>query len=142
MIIQQISVFLENRAGQLLDVTTALAENQIDMQAINIAETADYGIARLIVDNPRKAAEALSERGYVLRATPEKGFILRLTPVVQAAVPDRPGGLNELLAAVAEAGIDIEYMYSAFHGQKNGLAYMVFRVEDTQRLDKVLQGLA
>ncbi len=132
MIIQQISVFLENRAGQLLDVTTALAENQIDMQAINIAETADYGIARLIVDTPKKAMESLQE----------KGFILRLTPVVQAAVPDRPGGLNELLAAVAEAGIDIEYMYSAFHGQKNGLAYMVFRVEDTQRLDKVLQGLA
>ena len=132
MIIHQISVFLENRAGQLLDVTTALAENQIDMQAINIAETADYGIARLIVDTPKKAMEILQE----------KGFILRLTPVVQAAVPDRPGGLNELLAAVAEAGIDIEYMYSAFHGQKNGLAYMVFRVEDTQRLDKVLQGLA
>ena len=132
MIIQQISVFLENRAGQLLDVTTALAENQIDMQAINIAETADYGIARLIVDTPKKAMEILQK----------KGFILRLTPVVQAAVPDRPGGLNELLAAVAEAGIDIEYMYSAFHGQKNGLAYMVFRVEDTQRLDKVLQGLA
>ena len=132
MIIQQISVFLENRAGQLLDVTTALAENQIDMQAINIAETADYGIARLIVDTPKKAMEILQE----------KGFILRLTPVVQAAVPDRPAGLNQLLAAVAEAGIDIEYMYSAFHGQKNGLAYMVFRVEDTQRLDKVLQGLA
>ena len=132
MIIQQISVFLENRAGQLLDVTTALAENQIDMQAINIAETADYGIARLIVDSPKKAMKILQE----------KGFILRLTPVVQATVPDRPGGLNELLAAVSEAGIDIEYMYSAFQGQKNGLAYMVFRVEDTQRLDKVLQELS
>lgn len=131
MIIQQISVFLENRAGQLLDVTKALAENQIDMQAINIAETADYGIARLIVDTPKRALKILQE----------KGFILRLTPVVQATVPDRPGGLNELLAAVSEAGIDIEYMYSAFQGQKNGLAYMVFRVEDTERLDKVLQGL-
>lgn len=131
MTIQQISVFLENRAGQLLDVTKALAENQIDMQAINIAETADYGIARLIVDTPKKAMKILQE----------KGFILRLTPVVQATVPDRPGGLNELLTAVAEAGIDIEYMYSAFQGQKNGLAYMVFRVEDTEHLDKVLQGL-
>ena len=132
MIIQQISVFLENRAGQLLDVTTALAENQIDMQAINIAETADYGIARLIVDNPRKAAEALSERGYVLRAT----------PVVQAPVPDRPGGLSELLRAVAAADIDIEYMYSAFMGQRNGLAYMIFRVEDSSRLDGVLAKLS
>ena len=132
MIIQQISVFLENRAGQLLDVTTALAENQIDMQAINIAETADYGIARLIVNTPKKAMTVLHE----------KGFILRLTPVVQATVPDRPGGLNVLLEAVAKAGIDIEYMYSAFQGQNNGLAYMVFRVEDPESLDKVLQKLS
>ena len=102
------------------------------MQAINIAETADYGIARLIVDNPRKAAEALSERGYVLRAT----------PVVQAPVPDRPGGLSELLRAVAAADIDIEYMYSAFMGQRNGLAYMIFRVEDSSRLDGVLAKLS
>ena len=132
MIIQQISVFLENRAGQLLDVTKALADNQIDMQAINIAETADYGIARLIVDSPKKAMKILQE----------KGFILRLTPVVQATVPDRPGGLNVLLEAVAKAGIDIEYMYSAFQGQNNGLAYMVFRVEDPESLDKVLQKLS
>lgn len=132
MIIQQISVFLENRAGQLLDVTKALADNQIDMQAINIAETADYGIARLIVNTPKKAMTVLHE----------KGFILRLTPVVQATVPDRPGGLNVLLEAVARAGIDIEYMYSAFQGQNNGLAYMVFRVEDPESLDKVLQKLS
>ena len=132
MIIQQISVFLENRTGQLLDVTKALADNQIDMQAINIAETADYGIARLIVNTPKKAMTVLHE----------KGFILRLTPVVQATVPDRPGGLNVLLEAVAKAGIDIEYMYSAFQGQNNGLAYMVFRVEDPESLDKVLQKLS
>ena len=132
MIIQQISVFLENRAGQLLDVTKALADNQIDMQAINIAETADYGIARLIVNTPKKAMTVLHE----------KGFILRLTPVAQATVPDRPGGLNVLLEAVAKAGIDIEYMYSAFQGQNNGLAYMVFRVEDPESLDKVLQKLS
>ena len=131
MIIQQISVFLENRAGQLLDVTKALADNQIDMQAINIAETADYGIARLIVNTPKKAMTVLHE----------KGFILRLTPVVQATVPDRPGGLNVLLEAVAKAGIDIEYMYSAFQGQNNGLAYMVFRVADPEQLDGVLAGL-
>ena len=131
MIIQQISVFLENRAGQLLDVANILAEHQIDMLAINIAETADYGIARLIVDNPRKAAEVLSERDYVLRTT----------PVVETPVPDRPGGLSELLRAVAEADIDIEYMYSAFMGRQNGLAYMIFRVEDIDRLNAVLTKL-
>ena len=132
MIIQQISVFLENRAGQLLDVTRVLAENEIDMQAINIAETADYGIARLIVATAQRA----------MRILQEKGFILRLTPVVEATVPDRPGGLNELLSAVAEAGIDIEYMYSAFQGQRNGLAYMVFRVGDAERLEDVLKNIS
>ncbi len=132
MIIQQISVFLENRAGQLLEVTGILAEQHIDMHAINIAETADYGIARLIVDSPKRAAAALSERGYVLR----------VTPVVQAPVPDRPGGLSELLSAVAAADIDIEYMYSAFAGQKNGLAYMIFRVEDIDKLNAALDKLS
>lgn len=129
MTIQQLSVFLENRAGQLCEITELLAQSGIDMHAINIAETADYGIARLIVDNPRRAAELLSERGYVLRAT----------PVVQTPVPNRPGGLNELLRAVAEAGIDIEYMYSAFMGQMNGLAYMILRVEDIEKLNAVLE---
>jgi len=65
-----------------------------------------------------------------------------LTPVVEATVPDRPGGLNELLSAVAEAGIDIEYMYSAFQGQRNGLAYMVFRVGDAERLEDVLKNIS
>ena len=130
MTLQQLSVFLENRAGQLCEVTELLAENHVDMQALNIAETADYGVLRLIVDAPQKAMELLRERG----------FIVRETPVVQAPVPDKPGGLNYVLRGIADAGIDIEYMYSVL-GQKNGLAYMVFRVEDTERLSKVLAGL-
>ena len=130
MTIQQLSVFLENRAGQLCEVTELLAQNDVDMQALNIAETADYGVLRLIVDAPQKAEALLREHGFVVRET----------PVVQAPVPDRPGGLNVVLRAIADAGIDIEYMYSVL-GQKNGLAYMVFRVNDSEKLDDVLRSL-
>ncbi|MCI9164649.1 MAG: amino acid-binding protein [Oscillospiraceae bacterium] len=130
MTIVQLSVFLENRAGQLSSVTELLAQNSVDMQALNIAETADYGVLRLIVDAPLKAAALLREQG----------FIVRETPVVQAPVPDRPGGLNCVLRTIAEAEIDIEYMYSVL-GQRNGLAYMVFRVADVERLDAVLSGV-
>ena len=128
MIIHQLSVFLENRAGQLSEVTELLAQNHVDMQALNIAETADYGVLRLIVDAPQRACALLREQG----------FIVRETPVVQALVPDKPGGLNEVLRIIAEADIDIEYMYSVL-GQKNGLAYMIFRVSDPEQLDAVLK---
>ncbi len=130
MTIQQLSVFLENRPGQLCEVTELLAKNGIDMQALNIAETTDYGVLRLIVDAPEKTAALLREQGYIIRET----------PVVQAPVPDKPGGLNAVLRTIAEADIDIEYMYSVL-GQQNGLAYMVFRVEDPEKLDSVLREL-
>lgn len=129
MILKQLSVFLENRAGQLSEVTELLAQNHVDMQAINIAETADYGVLRLIVDAPQRAAALLREQG----------FIVRETPVVQAPVSDKPGGLNTILRTIAAAKIDIEYMYSVM-GQQSGLAYMIFRVADPERLDAVLTG--
>ena len=107
MMIQQLSVFLENRAGQLSAVTELLAQNHVDMQALNIAETADYGVLRLIVDMPQRAARLLRDNG----------FIVRETPVVQAPVSDKPGGLNAVLSSIAAADIDIEYMYSVL-GQR------------------------
>ena len=127
MMIQQLSVFLENRAGQLSEVTELLAQNHIDMLALNIAETADYGVLRLIVDKPREASALLKEHS----------FIVKETNVVQAPVPDKPGGLNLVLKAIAEANMDIEYMYSVL-AQKNGLPYMVFRVADPEKLNQVL----
>lgn len=133
MTIHQISVFLENRSGQLADITATLSENHVDLRAINIAETADYGVLRLIVDDAQRASSILLEHG----------FILTMTPVVAVAVPDRPGGLSEVLGILSKSNIDIEYMYSVF-GQKNGLAYMIFRVSDTAALNAVLEenGLA
>lgn len=127
MTIPQISVFLENKAGQLADITKILSENQVNMRAINIAETADYGVLRLIVDDAMRASSILLEGG----------FILTMTPVVGVAVPDTPGGLSKVLSMISTAGIDVEYMYSVF-GQKEGQACMIFRVADTDGLTAVL----
>lgn len=127
MTIQQLSVFLENRAGQLAEITEILAEHGIDLRAIHIAETTDYGVLRLITSAPHEAANILLE----------KGCVLSMTPVLAAAVPDKPGGLAKLLSVVAQAGIDVEYMYSMF-GNGNGMAYMIFRVADLERLESVL----
>ena len=127
MTIPQISVFLENKAGQLADITNILSDNQVNMRAINIAESTDYGILRLIVDDAAKASSILLEQG----------FILTMTPVVGVAVADTPGGLSNVLGVISHAGIDVEYMYSVF-GQKNGLAYMIFRVADAELLRAVL----
>lgn len=127
MTIQQISIFLENRAGQLAEITSILSDNHIDLLAINIAETTDYGVLRLIVDKPQEAASILLEQGC----------ILSMTPVLAVAVPDQPGGLAQLLTVLAKENLDIEYMYSMLSG-KGGLAYMIFRVTDTERLEAIL----
>ncbi len=121
MSIHQISVFLENRAGQLAKITRVLAEKNIDLRAISIAETADYGVLRMIVDDAKRATAILLEQGY----------ILSMTPVVAVAVPDVPGGLAPVLETLAEGEIDIEYMYSLFTHQE-GKAYMVFRISDEE----------
>ena len=126
--INQISLFLENRKGQLAEITHLLADNGIDMRAISIAETADYGILRILVDDTERAAEILRENGS----------ILTLTPVTIVGVPDEPAALSKLLTLIADGGVDIVYMYSLFAGA-NGKAYMVFRVVDKDKLADVLR---
>ena len=119
MSIHQISVFLENRAGQLAQITQLLAQNQVNLRAISIAETSDYGLARMIVDDAHKASTILLEHGD----------ILSMTPVWVVEVPDRPSGLADMLAVLAQNCVDVEYMYSLFAG-KDGRAYMVLRISD------------
>lgn len=128
MSITQISIFLENRAGQLSEITKILSENSIDLKALNIAETADYGILRIISDDSDKAAKLLRDNGLIVTET----------PVAAAAVPNKAGGLNELLNIISKEEIDIEYMYSVF-GQKDGLAYMIFKVKDVDAFTAVLK---
>ena len=129
MAIQQISVFLENRAGQLSEITKVLAQSGIDLRAIHIAETADYGVLRIITTRPQDAASILLEHG----------FVLSMTPVIALSVPDQPGGLARVLEILAEANIDIEYMYSLFT-HIDGKAYMVFRVSDDEKFTALLAG--
>lgn len=127
MAINQISIFLENRAGQLAEVTRVLGDNGIDMRAISIAETADYGVLRIIVDDADKATSVLLSNGY----------ILSMTPVTVVAVPDQAGGLAPVLEALAEGNLDIEYMYSLFT-HREGKAYMVFRIADEAKFAGLL----
>ena len=128
MRIHQISVFLENRTGQLAEITHLLAENHINLRAISIAEAADYGVARMIVDDAAKASSILLEHGD----------ILSMTPVWAVEVPDRPAGLSELLMTLAQAGIDVEYMYSLFAGNGEH-ACMVLKITDESKLRQAVE---
>ena len=129
MKIHQISVFLENRTGQLAEITRLLAQANVDIRAISIAETADYGIMRMIVDDAQKTTSILMEHGY----------LMSMTPVYVVAVSDQPGGLSPVLSALADGHIDIEYMYSLFT-HIEGKAYIVFRVADADKFVALLNG--
>ena len=127
MNILQISVFLENRAGQLAEITKLLAREGVDIRALSIAETADYGLARMIVSDAHKASDVLLHHGD----------ILSMTPVYAVEVPDAPGGLAELLGLLAENDIDVEYMYSLFFHEP-GKACMVLRITNEPMFLSVL----
>ena len=126
--VYQISVFLENRAGQFAEITGILAENHIDLRAISIAETTDYGVLRMIVDNAEKTTSILMQHGY----------LMSMTPVLVIAVPDQPGGVAPVLATLAAGNVDIEYMYSLFT-HNEGKAYIVFRVAETEKFIDLLK---
>lgn len=127
MNIQQISVFLENRPGELDAMTKLLAKHGIDMRALSLSETNEFGIVRIIVDHPLDAATVLKNAGYVCS----------ITPVLGVAISDVPGGLSKVLAVLSEAGINLEYGY-AFLGASKGSAYMVLRVADNDDAAAVL----
>ena len=129
MHIHQISVFLENRIGQLAEITRLLADNGVNLRALSIAETADYGLARMVVDDSYKASSILLQHGD----------ILSMTPVWAVEVPDRPSGLADLLAVLADAHVDVEYMYSLFAG-KDGHAYMILRITNETAFTQALSG--
>ena len=117
MSVKQISVFLENKPGSLAEMTKTLADNQIDMRAFSLAETSDFGIARVIVDDLYKTTTVLKDAG----------FIHTVSSVLAVAIPDVPGGLAQVLAVLRDEGINVEYMY-AFLGGKKESAYMIFKV--------------
>lgn len=127
MLVKQISVFLENKSGRLAEVTKTLADNDIDISALSIADTTDFGILRLIVNDPEKAEKALKD----------SGFTVSCTSVIAIAVPDKPGGLAKALSILEKESIGIEYMY-AFVGKAADEALVIIRVEAPDKAVDVL----
>ncbi len=129
MNVNQLSVFLENKSGRLAKVTRVLGERDINIRALSIADTTDFGILRLIVNKPEEAHELLKS----------EGFVVTQTEVIAVCIPDKPGGLAGVLAILEEAGINIEYLY-AFVGNTNTKnALVIFRVEDCDKAVEVLK---
>jgi hypothetical protein len=128
MYIDQISVFLENRAGRVLDITEIFGQNNINIRALSLADTSDFGILRMIVDDSKKAVDVLRQ----------KGFIVKESVVVAVEVPDRPGGLASVLRVLAVKNINVEYMY-AFFEQPRDKALLIFRFEDPDEAVKTLE---
>lgn len=127
MIKNQLSVFLENQNGMLSEITDILAKGNINLIALNIAETKDYGVLRLIVDDEKKAAAILSEQG----------FVVSVNPIQVISVVNQAGGLNDLLQKLNKNNVGIEYMYSIF-GEIDGKAYMVFKVDTDRNLEELI----
>lgn len=124
----QISVFLENKSGRLLEVTQALTRANVNIRALSLAETIDYGVLRLIVDKAKEAKQALTGAG----------FIVTETEVIAVEMPDRPGALAELVETVTKRGLNIEYCY-AFVGKRGDNAVVIFRIDDAQAAMAALQ---
>ena len=127
MTVKQISVFVENQPGHLLEFTELLEKNAINMHALSIAETEDFGILRVIVDDAYKAVRVLKEAGYVCS----------LTPVLAVEISDELGGLVKVLKCLKENEVNLEYTY-AFITRKKDKAYMILRVTDNDRAIDVL----
>ena len=128
MHVKQISVFIENAPGKLADFTRMLGEKGIDLMSLSIADTTNFGILRFIVADYANAVKQIEEAGYAVS----------LTDVLAVEVPDRPGGLAEMLRLLGENDISIEYLYSFVRGRQ-GSALIVFRVADVEKAMRVLE---
>lgn len=128
MKITQISVFLENKKGRLHDVAALLGKEQINIRALNIAETDDFGVLRLVVDQPKEALQKLKANG----------FVANTTDIVAVEIGDTPGGLAAILKVLTDADINVEYMYGFFE-KKSEKAIMVFRFEAPDKAAQTLE---
>lgn len=127
MIIKQLSVFIENKKGRLQAITDTLAANDVDISALSLADTSDFGVLRLIVDKPDVAQKALTAAGVVVK----------ITNVVAVVMDDNPGGMAGVVKAVSENDISVEYMYACI-GKTSGKALVILRTEDVEKSDEVL----
>lgn len=129
MFIKQISAFVENRPGRIAEITEILAENDIDLRALSIADTADFGILRIIVDNPDEVAVILKENKVTVS----------LTDVIAIKLPDKPGALNYLLKLLSDNRISVEYLYAFVAPSENGSACVVIRTDNPQAAAEILR---
>ena len=127
MAIKQLSVFVENKQGSLHEITDALAKANINLRSMSVADTSNYGIVRIIADDPNKAKELLDKEGHAANIRLVNAF----------AVPDQPGGLAKVLNLLEGNGVNIEYMY-ALITTESGKAYSVMRTGNTEETDKIL----
>ncbi|KAA0895018.1 ACT domain-containing protein [Oryzomonas rubra] len=128
MKVEQISIFIENKSGRLAEITRILGENGINIRALSLADTSDFGILRLIVNDVERANQVLKG----------KGFTVNKTEVVAVEVPDRPGGLGAILQTLDTESINVEYMY-AFVEHCGGNAVIIFRFDETDKAIDVLK---
>jgi hypothetical protein len=128
MSVKQISVFIENKKGALAEVTGFIASHGINLYALSIADTQDFGILRLITDDPDNAREMLKNEGYTVTAT----------SVLAVEIDDTPGSMAAILDVLNKADVIVEYTY-AFIGKASNKAYMIFRVDNKEKANKALE---
>lgn len=129
MIIKQISIFIENKPGRLAEITDIIAKNNINMRALSLADTANFGILRIIVDDADKVGKILKENNITVS----------ITSVISICVEDRPGGLSEILKLLAAENIGIEYMYAFVSKQIAESAYVIMRIEEEFKATEILK---
>ncbi|HAM53159.1 MAG TPA: amino acid-binding protein [Nitrospiraceae bacterium] len=128
MKVEQISIFLENKSGRLAEVASVLAEAGVNIRALSLADTTDFGILRLIVNDTEKAKKVLKD----------SGFTVGKTEVIAVEVSDRPGGLAHILNVMKDESINVEYMY-AFVQKSGGNAIIIFRFDELEKAIDILQ---
>lgn len=129
MAIKQLSVFIENRQGRLSEITEILRQNDIDIRALSVADTTEFGILRLIVNHPSRAERTLKEQD----------FTVSQTEVIAICVADRPGGLADALKLMNDVEITVEYAYAFVSGDNDKIAYVILRVDNNEKATAVLE---
>lgn len=127
MFVKQLTVFVENKSGRVSDILDALGKANIDISALSIADTSDYGLMRMITDEPQKAKEILDGAGVAVK----------ITDALAVPIENRPGGLADAMKRLKDGGVSIEYLY-AFVGRKDGGALVVLKTDDNEKADKLL----
>ena len=130
MTVKQLSVFAENRPGRLSAISGLLAENDINIRAMSVADTKDFGILRLIVNDPDKAQQVLKAANCAVT----------IANVLAIQLPDKPGGLAGAMKVLYDNNVSVEYMYSAFVSEKSAEAYLILRADSNEAAEQALEG--